>query len=166
MLDIFLGVVTNVQKWWILKNWNFWFLSELLSAVVTQNPNHQTFSISTGADPNNGVQLKIQLSQSQNQSQYHNGGYSSALLAKYILQLLLERQEAAATATPIATTESTTALSTTLSTTTTTTTVSLISFDRISWNFDRSKFLWIGKNRQSFNVDFFIFIMLTSFNSS
>ena len=118
--------LTKLTQIVVTENWNFWFLSELLSAVVTQNPNHQTFSISTGADPNNGVQLKIQLSQSQNQSQYHNGGYSSALLAKYILQLLLERQEAAATATPIATTESTTALSTTLSTTTTTTTVSSI----------------------------------------
>ena len=56
---------------------------------VTDSPNQQFFSVSTSSDPANGVQLKISLIQSQNQSQHQSG---NQLLANYILKLLLDRK--------------------------------------------------------------------------
>ena len=56
---------------------------------VTDSPNQQFFSVSTSSDPANGVQLKISVTQSQNQSQYQSG---HQLLANYILKLLLDRK--------------------------------------------------------------------------
>ena len=58
-------------------------------SVVTSSPNNtQSFKIETGSDPDNGVQVIVSVSQSQNQSQYSN----SALLTKYILELLMQRR--------------------------------------------------------------------------
>ena len=74
----------------------FSFLSDLFPqqivptvSVVTSAPNNtQSFKIETGSDPDNGIQVIVSVSQSQNQSQYSN----SALLTKYILELLMQRR--------------------------------------------------------------------------
>ena len=71
-------------------------------SVVTSSPNspnspnnQQSFTVETGSDPNNGVQVKISVSQSQNQSQHQSS--NSALLTKYILELLLQRKKTSTT---------------------------------------------------------------------
>ena len=98
------------------------FLQQLPSVnVVTSSPNisspnnQQSFTIETGSDPNNGVQVKISVSQSQNQSQHQNS--NSALLTKYILELLMQRKKSSTTTeSPLTTTPVT--IPTTLASTT------------------------------------------------
>ncbi len=72
-------------------------------STTPKGSNHQTFTISHGSGSHNGVQLKITVSQSQHQSQQqhqhdlHPNKISgdtgnTALLAKYLLQLLLQKK--------------------------------------------------------------------------